>query len=200
MKNVFFVCALYLSIVSISKAQDTVQFRSIKPIEYNHKLGFAGSMFSGYGISYEYKASKDITLEFTGSIYGSGGSNDNNSTYDYSNSYLVAVIGAEFQRNFFASNDSRFYGLIGVGLWIDNTDYSYNYSYSNKTDYSGGVGLGWEFTFGKRIIFNVEGGYLYRYMNTTGTYDYSSGNRAVVTTKHNYYLGFGGGLGLYYAF
>ncbi|MBI3258255.1 MAG: hypothetical protein HYZ54_02060, partial [Ignavibacteriae bacterium] len=175
---------------------------------FNNKIGFAGSMFSGYGLSYEYDLSRAFTLEFTGSIYGTGGTNNN--TNNYVTSYLVSTIGTELQRNFYVGHDSRFYSYVGLGFWIDNTNYNNDYdnnssndTYSHETDYSAGIGLGWEYALSRRFIFNVEGGYLYRDMYVKGTnyiYDNIFGRRIEAYADHTYYIGFGVGVGIYYAF
>ncbi len=198
MKNVIAILLLLACSMTQMNAQETAPvapLKTIQPIEYNNKIGFAGSMFSGYGFSYEYDVSRDITLELTAAVFGQGGSSTN-STYDYSNPFLTIVLGTEFQKNFYRSANSRFYGLIGIGYWIDNTTYSYNNNtYRNKNDYTGGLGLGWEFTYLKRFVFNIEGGYVYRDMNTKS----NNINNQVIST-HSYYLGFGIGAGIYYAF
>ena len=199
MKNVIAILLLLACSMTQINAQETAPattLKTIQPIDYNNKIGFAGSMFSGYGISFEYDVSRDFTLELTAAVFGQGGSS-NNSMYDYSNSYLTIAVGTEVQKNFYINNNSRFYGLIGIGYWLDNTNYTYDNTYRYDTDYTGGLGLGWEFTFLKRFVFNVEGGYVYRDMNTKG--NNNNINNQVIST-HSYYLGFGIGAGIYYAF
>jgi len=201
MKNLLAAVAICLCVITSSNAQDTIRMMNVKPIEYNNKLGFAASMISGYGISYEYNASRQVTLELTASVYGSGGSGSSTSSSSTSDSYIMATVGIEVQKNFFVSHDSRFYTLLGLGYWLNNNRYNYNSTYRDNSDYTAGLGLGWEFTFGKKIIFNLEAGYLYRDMNEKGTNDYYGGGSGLTPyTNHSYYLGFGGGIGLYYAF
>lgn len=203
------ICTLLFLVISnsISYSQGSGNIGEYVPT-LNNKVGFAGSMFSGYGLSYEYNLSRAFTIEFTGSIYGSGGSN-NNST-DYQSSYLVGTIGTELQRDFYTGHDSRFYSFVGFSFWADNTNYNYNYdtdntndTYTHESDYVAGIGLGWEYALSRRFIFNVEGGYLYRDINTKGTnyiYDNILGRRIQAYADHKYYIGFGVGAGIYYAF
>ena len=77
----FFV--LIMGSIAGAQSQDTMPImqRTLQSNNFSNKIGFAGSMFSGYGISYEYNASRDITLEFTAAVFGQGGST-NNSMYD----------------------------------------------------------------------------------------------------------------------
>lgn len=198
MKYALAFLVFFMGSIAGAQSQDTIPMmqRSLPSNNFSNKIGFAGSMFSGYGISYEYDVSRDFTLECTAAVFGEGGSTSN-SMYDYTNPYLTVVVGAEVQKNFYRSSNSRFYGLIGIGYWLDNMTYSYDNSYRNKTDYTGGLGLGWEFMFIKRFVFNIEGGYVYRDMNTKTN---NNGINYSVITNHNYYLGFGIGAGIYYAF
>lgn len=169
----------------------------------NNKLGFAGSMLSGYGVSYAYTISKVYTVECTSSIYGQGGSRDANT---YSNPYIVATVGMELQRNFYANPNFRFYGLAAVSFWLDNTTYYYENTsgdiYNDEHSYVGGLALGWELTIAKRFVINLEGGYLYqRRYNDGQEYDYSSGQKVLRGfARSTYSIGFGIGGGIYYAF
>lgn len=200
MKHYVNIIIILLLIFNIGNAQESVTIKETKQAQLNNKLGFAGSMFSGYGLSYEYNVSQDFTLEFTGSIYGSGGNSNNFND----NSYIMMTLGSELQKNWFTSQDSRFYTFLGISYWLDNTNYNYNNTKTDKNDYVGGLGLGWEFTFGKKIIFNIEGGYLYRDMNSKGNeliYDPLGGKENLQPfSRHSYYLGFGIGGGIYYSF
>lgn len=204
MKN--YLCILAFALISSTASYSQENSGSKETAyPYNNKIGFAASFFSGYGLSYEYNLNRDYTIEFTGSIYGSGGSN--NSEFDNSPAYLVSTLGTELHRNFYVGSDSRFYSYAAFSYWIDNTNYHYTNSvddtYTYKNDIVGGLGLGWEYILGKRLVFNLEGGYLYRSMNEKGT-RVDSRFPPVKTlesySSHNYYLGFGVGAGIYYAF
>ncbi|MFN8359225.1 MAG: hypothetical protein U0264_04860 [Candidatus Kapaibacterium sp.] len=196
MKHLLAILLILLASSQFSTAQDSNARRLAQPIQYNNKIGFAGSMFSAYGISYEYDASRDFTFELTGAVFGEGG--NTGSSYDNSNSYLTVAIGAEVQRNFINTLDTRFYGFVGIGYWLENNSYTYNNYYSNYKDYTGGLGIGWEMSFFKRFVLNVEGGYVYRDMNRESN-DYN-GSNYTATIRHTYYLGFGVGAGIYYTF
>ncbi|MCX6146592.1 MAG: outer membrane beta-barrel protein [Candidatus Kapabacteria bacterium] len=158
----------------------------------NNKLGFAASMFSGYGVSYGYRINNNYALEFTTSIYGEGGSKYKTS---YNNSYLTSTLGFEFQRSIYVSSDSRFYALAGVSYWYNSNNNSRNNTNiqidNSETNYVGGLSLGWEIVLGKRYVINIEGGYLYRQNSYQGEIPYNSST---------YNLGSGAGGGVYYAF
>lgn len=201
MKNYLWALLLVLTGTICSAQDSTNENEAIVPL--NNKLGFAGSMLSGYGLSYAYNISKVYTVEFTGSIYGEGGSKDVNT---YSNPFIVATVGMEFQRNFYANPNFRFYGLAGLSFWLDNTTYYYENTsgdiYDNEHSYVGGLALGWELTIAKRFVINLEGGYLYRSTSNVGREnDYSSGQKVLRNySRSTYSIGFGVGGGIYYAF
>lgn len=215
MRKYLVVFLVLLINIHVSKSQDNGSTTESVVIQQykqpNNKIGFAGSMFSGYGLSYEYNVNNNYTIEFTGSVFGQGGDQTTNngyssSSYGNSDSYLVATLGTELQRNLFFSHDSRFYTFIGLSYWIDNTDYPDGVFYKKK-DYAVGLGLGWEFFLGKRIVMNIEGGYLYQYKTETGaenTYIYTNGNGSNLLKPYNdrnsYHIGFGIGGGVYYTF
>ncbi len=171
----------------------------------NTKLGFAGSMISGYGLSLEHNLNSNYVLEFTASIFGEGGSKNTNS---YSKSYIVTTLGLELQKNMYSNSDSRFYTFTAASLWIDNNTSKDNYNASsietkdNETSYVMGIGLGWEITLAKRIILNLEGGYSYKNYGYSGIEpEYTSGQTfysAYNRTAYRFGFGFGGGV--YYAF
>ncbi len=174
----------------------------------NNKLGFAASMISGYGLSYEYNLSPAYTLEFTGSIYGEGGKKNSN---NISSSYLVSTLGLELQKNMFVNSDSRFYILTSASLWIDNNTNPNNYyainsitTQDNQTSFVAGLGLGWEINIAKRIIMNLEGGYSYKSYKYYGTdLAYDNINNIYSSIDYNrsaYRFGFGVACGIYYAF
>lgn len=185
--------------MSVVKAQDTTG-------SYNHlnnRLGFAASMISGYGLSYQYDFSRSFTMEVTGSIYGSGGTSSSQSSY--SNPYVIATLGFEAQRNLYFSDVSRFYGFGSFSGWIDyNSSESYSFpeqlpykTYRDENTFITGVGIGLELIVAKHIGFNLEGGYLYRTSRTKG--DNGRGTPRLYT-ESSYDFGFGVGGGIYYAF
>jgi hypothetical protein len=201
MKNILFALLIVL-MSGLCTAQEKVSENESATPPLNNKLGFAGSMMSGYGISYEYALNNIYTIEFTGSIYGRGGKDNTN--YSYSNPYLTATLGMELQRNFFSNSVSRFYGLAAVSYWLDNTEYYNSTDYRHERNYVFGLGLGWEITIAKRLVINLEGGYLYR--NTTifdsmDYYDNRTGQKVSGPYSANpYEFSFGIGGGIYYAF
>lgn len=164
---------------------------------FQNKLGFAASMFTGYGLSYAGHLGKGYWLEGTASIYGSAGSN-------YSNgSELITTLGVELQKDLYKSNDFRFYGMFGASYWYEMNEYQ-NSEYINgknvtvtssnhESNYLASLALGFEFSIVRHLVFNAEGGYLYKVNKFKNTYSYSY-------RRDGYDIGFGVGAGLYYAF
>lgn len=161
---------------------------------FQNKLGFAASMFTGYGLSYAGYLGKGYWVEGTGSIYGSGGSNGSDFT---------STLGFELQKDMYSSRDFRFYALLGASYWYDMNEYSDTYyvgpNYETRTysryesNYIASLAIGFEFAIVRHLNFNIEGGYRYQVnkFKTSDTYTYK---------RDGYDIGFGVGAGLYYAF
>lgn len=165
---------------------------------YQNKLGFAASMFTGYGLSYAGFLGKGYWVEGTASIYGSAGSSNYNDGSDF-----TSTLGLELQKDLYTSRDFRFYALLGASYWYDmyeseSSTYingqSVRYTYARyESNYIASLAFGFEFSIVRHLNFNVEGGYLYKTnkYKTTDTYSYR---------RDGYDIGFGVGAGLYYAF
>jgi hypothetical protein len=204
----FCVMSVLLSLLCLhAEAQFSTSSREADTIVLNNRLGFAGSMMSGYGLSYEYFVTRDYLIEFSGSVYGEGG---NMETANYnSRSYLTAAVGMELQRNMYFHGNTRLYGLLGTSVWIDNEKRYYDKTNDDKTAWAIGLGIGLEYTISRRFVINLEGGYHYKTYNNSGIRikynQWDPNKQEYVATYENYIespyvIGFAIGGGLYYAF
>lgn len=188
MKKSILIFLVFMLLLSNWKSQESSDSLLILPKVANlkNRLGFAASMFSGYGLSYGYSFNDKYLLEITSSIYGIGGGKSKN---EENQKDLTSTLGLEFQRNVYLSSNSRFYFLAALSYWYDS--HKTSNSDDSETNFITGLSLGWEIILDQRLILNLEGGYRYSKNSFSGNVPY---------TAKDYNLGFGIGGGFYYAF
>jgi len=185
---------------STTLAQETANTKKVVYIDegsfqdYDNKIGFAASMFSGIGISYQRHIQNGFRIEFTASIYGSGGEK---STFEGSKSSdMYYTIGMEIQKVLYNSQEAKMYVFAGTSYWFDKTNYigpQVNSIYSiYDENYVFGLGVGFQYSISSQIILDIEGGYLYRESYETDSREQPDDG--------TYYLGFGIAAGVYFAF
>lgn len=197
-----FFCVLSVS-ASILRAQEDGPFPA-----YDHRIGATLSSISGAGLSYMYSFTETTRGKATGYIFYDASNND-----DYG---LSGSFGLEFQKDIHHSSWTRLYVLAGTSIWYDddrrfstsiaNGQEFTNYETSNiERMYTAGIGLGVEVMVLRHIMLNFDGGYQFR-RTTRENIDYTyNANGDIISTGYNpatssTYIGFGGGIGLSYAF
>ncbi len=125
----------------------------------HHQLGIAGSMLSGYGLTYSYIFDRDFRIKTTAFAFYE----------DHTNSYnWTALLGLEFQYTFESSSITRFYGILGGYYYRYYNNYSYpsyiydsvytSYnSYNREREFALGAGIGLELLAWKHIVLNLDG-------------------------------------------
>lgn len=198
---------MFLLVLPVSTVILTAQEDGLFPA-YTHRIGATVSSISGAGLSYMYSFTETTRGKLTGYIFYDGSNDD-----DYS---LSGSFGAEFQMDVHHSSWTRLYVLAGTSLWYDDdrqfskaiangreyTDYEHS---SIDRMYTAGLGIGVEVMVLKHIMLNFDGGYQFRRtINDNTNYTYNINGDIIGTgynpsTSHTY-IGFGGGIGLCYAF
>jgi hypothetical protein len=196
--------ALFLIIpISCLIAQVDTDDKEYKPFTWpNNRLGAVASMFSGFGLSYQYHFMDKYALKFSGFVYGESNSGDMNYS---TNQNLYATVGLECQLNLHKTKYTRFHAFAASSLWYDDYSSYYTYDMSGKTENStinraivGGIGFGFEFLAWKIISFNIETGLQGRF-GTVSRVE-KSPNSSFMSITHPRSFGFGIGGGISYAF
>ncbi len=164
-----------------------------------HRLGFCGSMMTGYGLFYQNHSLEDYT--FKGTIFGYGKSGADN--YD---DQLEADIGFEIQRNLKRTRQTRFYLLLG-SYFRYNESKEYYYVYNSNPQFTKierytniGTGFGFEVIVWNHLSFNFDCGY-YGQFGRNNELDQSWDNilqksiiKKVTRTPREFGFGVGGGI------
>ncbi len=208
MKKILLAAAL-MSVLFAGKtfAQDD-EAEDVRPFPYQQTFGLTASSTSGSGIYYRAALSQNMQVKVAGFIYFNESSNTGTRYYYGNDNYFIYNVGAELQRNIYASRNTRFYALAGVNYLYDrSSNNSYYFDpfdnsnpYADKNIYKtirGGIGAGFEFVAWKHLSMNFEGSFD---LHNTDT-QYIPGNPTVQpSTGYERGVGLGGGIGIGYTF
>jgi outer membrane protein W len=199
--------AMFLLGIIVSTSLLKAQEDGIFPA-YDHRIGATISSISGAGLSYMYSFNENIRGKATGYIFYDASNND-----DYG---LSGSFGLELQKDLHRSSWTRLYMLVGTSIWYEDDRYfsksilngqeftNYESSHIERM-YTAGVGLGVEIKIVNHFMLNLDGGYQFRRTTRDITnYSYDA-NGIIISTGYDpatssTYIGFGGGIGLCYAF
>ncbi len=211
MKKVIILLALVLCVSSIQAQPIGTKYDAPK-----NRIGFSGSMISGWGLTYQ-RQFDPIAVKFVAFYYyfKNGTGQNNNTTilqgpfYNYNEQGSFGSFGVEVKYNVFESKYVNIYPFLGASYWFDNSE-NPDYYYDNKkmvstsylrtsksNTYNLGGGLGMELLAGKYIAFNFDIGM--KYLNTQQT---ATNYDSPVNFKdsQDIYFGFGVGGGVTFAF
>ncbi len=127
-------------------------------LKYHQAFGIKASNLSGYGAFYGYKPTDKLRIQATGIYYlfDSKFQNERHVITDY-------TLGLEIQKDIIQELTHRFYLMAGGYYYYDNDEAKSKIPFHViKDSYNCGLGIGYEYFFG-RVTLGLELGYkLYR--------------------------------------
>lgn len=185
MKKYLLIPIIFFFSFSNSYSLDTTNIEEDNEKWLNHRVGFYGSSFSGYGLSYQYQFDNGLSIR------------NQFIALNTIRNEKVINYGIDLQNNIAKSDMLRFYYIIGAGLaYYENYD-----EFDNETDYNCGTGFGLEVMVWQNFSFAVELGFSGQLSNKRytdqifkdGKYQYL---KVDITER---YFNFGGGFGIFIA-
>jgi len=182
--------------------------------DYDNKIGFAASMFSGHGVSYQRHILDNYRIEITTSIYGLDNNYQRYNDFEFENepkasNFILFSIGFEIQKVIYSTQRIKLIAFTGFSYWSDveeNVTETYDdtkpLTYSsnhNKKSYVVGLGIGGEYRINNELVIDLDLGFIYQ-NKITLFYDESKPLDQTNTNNVKSVLGFGIGGGVYYAF
>ena len=197
-----------LTIVAVLCLSTFTSLSQTENVFYRNAIGLTASMISGSGLAYRYSFNERFAWKVAGFIfYNETTSNQDhrNGMYTtYDDNFLIYNLGTEFQLTFYRSEDVRLFGLVGINYIYDLDEYRYPTPDVNFSDYDQiertvgtGIGVGIEVSLTDQLMFNVDGGYMYRYYREELNYQ-SNFRQSGITESRG--TRFGAGIGISYAF
>lgn len=176
----------------------------------NNRIGFSGSMISGWGLTYQRNfnpiAVKAVAFYY---YYKDGTGNLSNQVItgpamNFDQQGSIGSFGLEFKYYVFESKYVNLYPLIGFSYWLENTETPSYYWDKNNKEYSIlresksntwnlGAGFGIEVIAGKYVAFNFDIGM--KYLNTQKNEHNYESPPVIVPTEDIYFgIAVGGGV------
>ena len=145
MKKLPFILFVLIPFLSFSQAQEDNEINNTP--QFKHNLGFGAGFTTGYGLSYRFFPKKlGAQVNFAPFM------DEYTSRYSIGLTLLLRLVQTE---------KTSFYIYQGNHYFIEESKYrNFNGNSSNINSYSNnGIGLGLELIAGKRVAFNLMGGY-----------------------------------------
>ena len=185
MKNFLLMTLFFLICFSNTYSLDTTNVEIDNDKLLNHRVGFYGATFSGYGLSYQYQFDNGLSIR---NQFIAASNSRNGKEINY---------GIDLQNNISKSDILRFYYIIGAGVaYYENYD-----EYDYEEYYNVGSGLGLEVMIWQNFSFAIELGFSGQLGNIRYT------NREFIDGEFQYLevdliernFNFGGGFGIFLA-
>lgn len=162
-----------------------------------HQVGLGYSSFSGAGLNYQIEINKHSALQASLLPYYTSKSSDEMD--------IIGVFGAEFQQNFFRTNQQRYYLFAGAGIShledrsitkkIINDLEIIEKNITTNRIYNFGFGAGIEYKFSPRVSTGFGLGLLYQISDKSKNSEFWDRNPTGES-----FLGLGASLSIRYVF